>query len=367
MKILQLTQSLANGGAEKFVVELSNELATQHEVTLCTVQSVEKWMYPPKKIDKNVRLLELNYQKKYSLRLLIKLFSLINKEKPDIVNVHSSVLMFYFFITSFFYRKQKYIQTVHTTVTPGYQKVFNVFNQFRFINNRFVHICISKTILNEYKKNYPALKFSHIDNGIAPMQTTSELDSVKNEVADLKTNAETKVFIAIGNYSDFKNFRMLTQVFKNLEQQQNNVTLLLIGEDKSEKAINYKEVTRIKAPNTHQLGSKQNVADYLFCADAFVMSSTHEGMPLVVLEAMSLGKPIIATPAGGIPDMIKSNGIVADGFEAAHLQKAIEKYLQMPQTHKQNLSAQSINVFFKAYSITICAQKYMKIYSSDSL
>jgi glycosyltransferase involved in cell wall biosynthesis len=64
-------------------------------------------------------------------------------------------------------------------------------------------------------------------------------------------------------------------------------------------------------------------------ADVFVLNSTLEGMPLVLLEAMSCGLPVVTTPAGGIPELVRPrvDGIVTKGFEQEEYAKAILEIL----------------------------------------
>ena len=44
--------------------------------------------------------------------------------------------------------------------------------------------------------------------------------------------------------------------------------------------------------------------------DAYILPSYTEGLPVSILEAMSYGKPILATPVGGIPEVVIDNGIL---------------------------------------------------------
>jgi glycosyltransferase involved in cell wall biosynthesis len=55
---------------------------------------------------------------------------------------------------------------------------------------------------------------------------------------------------------------------------------------------------------------RSDVYDLMRAFDVFVLSSLHEGVPMVLLEAMALGVPIVATRVGGIPEILE------DGREA---------------------------------------------------
>jgi len=70
----------------------------------------------------------------------------------------------------------------------------------------------------------------------------------------------------------------------------------------------------------HLLGVRRDVPEILNALDVFVLSSDTEGLPLVVLEAMATGLPVVSTSAGGIPTVLeegKTGFLVPVGDEAA--------------------------------------------------
>lgn len=364
MKILQLTWSLDNGGAEKFAVELSNELADLgHQVTLCSVRKKTIEMIPATMIAENIKLLELHTGWKYSLRLYIKLLNLIDPEKFDVVHVHSSILILYLQSISLF-RRVKIIHTVHNTITEGYRKLFNFLSWTSFYTGRINHVCISESILKKYSYAFPRFRFIYIDNGIKPLSLTSRLESVIEEIEILKNSKSTRVFLAIGNYSVYKNFICLAKIFKQFENENQDTILIILGEDRSPGQLQYKEVIQSKGVNTFLLGLKQNVSDYISLSDALVISSTMEGMPLVALEALSMGKPVISTPAGGMVDVIKNgqNGYLTGSFSEDELTKAIREFLNLNNKVLAEMSEQAFKSFESTYHIRTCTNRYLAIY-----
>ena len=59
-------------------------------------------------------------------------------------------------------------------------------------------------------------------------------------------------------------------------------------------------------------------------ADVFVMSSREEGLGSVILNALALGKPVVATAAGGIPEILPAGALVPVGDAAALARKVVE-------------------------------------------
>jgi len=67
--------------------------------------------------------------------------------------------------------------------------------------------------------------------------------------------------------------------------------------------------------------------------DIFVLASTYEGLPHVVLEAMSLGLPVIATSVGGIPELVQDGetGVLIEGGDAEALRAAVLELIASPE------------------------------------
>ena len=96
MKIVQVISSLANGGAEKFIVELSNELSLSNQVLLISIKDIEDWMYPPQYLSKRVNLLTLGKKKGFDLNVLSELYKLLRSQEPNVVHIHLNMSMYYF-------------------------------------------------------------------------------------------------------------------------------------------------------------------------------------------------------------------------------------------------------------------------------
>ena len=81
----------------------------------------------------------------------------------------------------------------------------------------------------------------------------------------------------------------------------------------------------------------REVAGYLQQADAFVLNSTYEGLPHVVLEAMAAGTPVIATDAGGTGEVVEHNvtGLLVPVGDAVALKSAIERLWSEPSLGRQ--------------------------------
>ena len=86
------------------------------------------------------------------------------------------------------------------------------------------------------------------------------------------------------------------------------------------------------------LGLRRDIPALLDAADAFVLSSAWEGMPLVLAEAMAMEKPIVATDVGGVRELL---GDTAQLVPAANPQALAAAMLSLTQAEPEELRRQS--------------------------
>ena len=100
--------------------------------------------------------------------------------------------------------------------------------------------------------------------------------------------------------------------------------------------------------------------------DIFVLASTYEGLPHVVLEAMSLGLPVIATSVGGIPEVVQDGetGILIEGGETEALRIAVLQLIASPEILLQMKSKAQLEA--KTFSLTRMVEKTERVLQTVS-
>jgi glycosyltransferase involved in cell wall biosynthesis len=80
-------------------------------------------------------------------------------------------------------------------------------------------------------------------------------------------------------------------------------------------------------------GFQENVAPYFLKADFSILPSVWEGLGMSILESFSLGKPVIATRVGGIPELVRDheNGLLVPAQDPQALARAITEFLEHPE------------------------------------
>lgn len=173
---------------------------------------------------------------------------------------------------------------------------------------------------------------------IAPREATGSHDIIPSR-EELGFTRRAFVFGAAGRFSREKGHRFLLDAFALLQRMMpaQPIELLLLGEGREEPAL------RTQA---RRLGIEQRVcfagfqpkpAAWMKVMDALVQPSLAEGMPNSVLEAMLLGVPVIATTAGGVPEIIDNErtGLLVEPASAVAMADAMRKLVRSATLGKQ--------------------------------
>ena len=362
MRVIQLIYSLCSGGAERFVVSLSNQLAEEgHDVTICILLSSdgEKYTFNRQFINRKVGFHSMNFDPGFSIKKVLALEQYITLVNPDIVHCHLNVIP-YVFRLSLKYRNIRFIHTLHNVAENASGKRYqrNI-NRYFYSKGLVVPVTISKQCQSSYIKFYNLPTPTRIDNGCEIPYETPLLENVKLEINSYKMDEDTLVFIHVARFHKQKNQSMLVDAFNELNKRGKNFILLVLGD-----GFNHGEGAELKAKaceKVHFLGLKNNVVDYLSCSDAFCLTSIYEGLPISLLEAMACGVVPICTNVGGIPDVIE-NGIT--GYlcpvNTDSYVNILERFINN-KFNKMNLK----EYFEKNFSISSCAQKYVEIYKDS--
>jgi glycosyltransferase involved in cell wall biosynthesis len=89
----------------------------------------------------------------------------------------------------------------------------------------------------------------------------------------------------------------------------------------------------------HPNVSQDELVNFYNAADVLVLASTNEGLPNVILEAISCGTPVVGTRVGGIPEIIRNTaaGVLVDDRQPATLCRAIEDVINRPAQDRNRL------------------------------
>lgn len=138
-------------------------------------------------------------------------------------------------------------------------------------------------------------------------------------------------------------FDLLDVLYEHINEFQGKVMLHIGGNGQIEELKNQIEQYKIDELVAYEgFVSGEKKTDLLLGCDAFILPSYVEGLPVSILEAMSYGKPILATPVGGIPEIVKQyeNGILFQPGDREEIYKTL-KTLVTDSKLRENMGRES--------------------------
>ncbi len=141
--------------------------------------------------------------------------------------------------------------------------------------------------------------------------------------------------VTVGRLIALKQIDLLIQAVSRLK----DVGLVVVGDGPERERLEKLAQELGVAERVYFTGmtSKEAMLSFLCACDLFVLNSTHEGFPYVLLEAMSLGLPVVATAVGGIPEIVQDgkNGFLIAPNANGELPKKLAMLLSCPSVRKR--------------------------------
>jgi len=123
---------------------------------------------------------------------------------------------------------------------------------------------------------------------------------------DLGLSATAPVLIAVANFSPYKGHRWLLEAMPRVLRRFPEAMLLLVGDGSTLPAIRRQVQERQLEGNVRMTGFRRDAIELMALSDVVVLPSvSSEGPSTVVLEALALGKAVVATRVGGIPEVVE--------------------------------------------------------------
>ena len=345
MKILQVITQSELGGAQTVVVQLANNLSKEHDVVLVAGQGDGKmWdMVNDKVVRESCPHLQRSISLKGDFLAAIELRRLYKKYNPDIIHLHSSKAGT---LGRIVFPSKKIVYTVH-----GFDSIRLAFRKFLPIEKCLQYFCkavvgVSKydemNLISEGIKN----NVSTVYNGIITPDT--------NYIANIpQFNTEKPIVLSIARVAAPKRADIFVEVARILPKYE----FIWIG--------NQCEITEYGTlpSNCHFVGNIPNAGALCSKADLLMLPSNYEGLPMVILEAMSFGKPVVASNVGGISEIVRNdiNGYTLENNAQLFADK-IQCILEDEELYSK-FSHSSLEIFQKELTIEKMVKGYMNIYN----
>lgn len=316
------------GGAERMTVLIGKSLDyKKYDVTFVTVPNGNVVSKITSFIPDNTTIIKL--KKMPPLRLILKIFFLLKKMKPDFVFAST------FFLSSKILPLKKIFRNIHFIIRcENYLFTFTQ-RQKRLI--KYTYPLADSIIAQTSEMETEMRSFLTPRTGkIRTLENPIDKQIISDRLAETNNpyfEEKDKIIVASGRFSFQKGFDLLIRAFAKLYEKKKNIKLVIIGSKEGPHEEYFKEVWGLVekfqlSNNVRCLGFQQNPYPFIRYADCFVLSSRWEGLPNVLIESLYMGTPVAAFKCIPIIERIVKdgmNGYLAEKENIDSLAIAIEK------------------------------------------
>ncbi|WP_339244666.1 glycosyltransferase [Paenibacillus sp. FSL R10-2796] len=318
IKLAIIIPTLDTGGAENMVAQLVSKIDQKSfDLELIVISTSNDSVVEKRIKNKDVKVTFFNKGLGFSMSTLLKIYKHLNKIKPDIIHTHLSACMYA--APWAVLKKTTILHTVHNRPIYEAHGLIRYVLKYLYKRKLAIPIAISETIAKETVELY-GLSSSVVETIYNPV----DVFKFSNIQPKEKINSEV-VFVNVARFSRQKNHNGLIEAFYEVSKIKTNCKLILIGDGELRAEIEERVKHLGLSEKVQFTGNVLDIPQKLANADVFILSSHYEGLPLTILEAMAAGLPVISTAVGGVPDVVKENGLLVEPNISIKLTEAMIK------------------------------------------
>lgn len=355
MKIAHVVDSMEVGGAETLVSQLCRlQRAQGHEPEVYAVAALGA-------LGEQLRAEGFVVQANVGRHLpdaSLNFFRLFRQSRPDAVHVHNPTPTIYAAPAARMAAVASVVSTRHSLVAPP--RNLKMERKYR-IAARFcdwiVGICDATTQNLREAGSAPDAKIVRVYNGSTAITRSQPAE---------RSHESGFTFLFVGRLEPVKDIPLLLKAFRVVASQLPDSRLWLVG-DGSER-IRLEEITDSLGlrSNVSFWGQQMDVSRFFIAADAFVMSSLSEGLPMSLLQALSCGLPAVTTDVGGMAEVVRlaDAGMTVPGRSADAMAVRMVR-LATDAAERTRFSRNAEAAFEKHFRLSVMAAEYMRLYEGS--
>jgi L-malate glycosyltransferase len=359
-------------GAEAQVFYTLSKLKEKNKFTFLVVLFNEGILW--KKLQyTNIETIVINEKKHNGLIMLLMLTKIIHRLKPVIIHVHA-------FKEHILGQTANMLNISSSTMVRtfhGMSEAPKGLTLVKYVKSRIIHriekwflnygsnqhiIAVSKDLQKYLEYSYPKAKIAQIYNSIPCFEKGLIWNSgIRNEYG---IERNTFWIGTTARLSEPKNLELLIDAGMELTKLGINFRISIFGEG----PLKHNLQNRINQNNLQDHirleGFRRDILPIFASLDLFVLCSLHEGLPMSLLEAISLGVPVVCTDVGGMKEVISHNysGILVPSNDRDKLAQAIIM-LHQDKPLREKFATNAMKTVEQAFHIDSSNRKLTDLYS----
>lgn len=341
MRSLLLVTGLAYGGAETQLVRLATRLKERGwEVRVVSLLPPRAYVEELEAV--GIPVFSLGIRRKLpDPRPILRLARLIREWRPHILHSHMVHANLLARLVRLLAPVPVLVCTVHSIDERGRKGS----GRLREISYRLTDpLCdlttqVSQAGLERYVRvgAVPRHKIRYIPNGVDTEHFKPNPEDRLKMRKELR--AEGFVWLAVGRFDPPKDYPTMLQAFTQVVRNDPNTVLLIAGDGPLRKTMEIMAQELGIEKHVRFLGIRKDIPQLMNAAEAYVMSSTWEGMPMVLLEASATGLPIVATDVGGNREVVVDGktGFLVPPKDPKALAQAMLRLMNLPEEERRKM------------------------------
>ena len=326
VKILYVIATMDIGGAQKQLVQLVRGLnKNKYEPVVCCL--TKGGPLEDELRQERIRCFILYKRFKFDFSVILRLISLIRREKPDILHT-------YIFTANSFGRAAGIIGRVRKIIASEHgMDVWK--SKFHFLIDRILlHwtdkvICVSDGVKTFYADKIGLSKEKSVTIYNCVAETTRNGANVDVIRKNCGIQSEDRLIGTIGRLAVGKGMKCLIHAIAIVRKQIPQIKFLIVGDGPQKTKLTELVDKLDMRKSVIFAGLQKDVSPFLNAMEFFVFPSLYEGLGIVLLEAMSFGKPVVASNIPGVDEVVVDGetGILVEHSNPVALASAIKKLL----------------------------------------
>lgn len=357
IRVAVVLMYFGNGGAERMVSELVSHLdLSRFEVRMfCIYGDPQNNNMEQAVLSHGVPITFIRKGLGFSPRHFLRLWRELSAFNPDIIHTHLNACMYC--APWILVHNVPMLHTIHAE--PAFEAKSALRRHvmtFLYRYAKALPVAISE-LNRELISSFYKIPVNNVEVIVNPV----DIDAFRME-CPVPLRDRVFDYICVARFEGEKNHSGLISAFSKIvhERPHSDLKLALVGTGSLLDTIRAQVVEAGITDNVVFLGWRDDIPKLLRMAKCFVLPSNYEGLPMSVLEAMAAGLPVVATDAGGIPELIDGNGIMIKRGSVDELKHALETVLQSKQAWEE-MSARSLELV-KKYDVNSVAETYQALY-----
>jgi glycosyltransferase involved in cell wall biosynthesis len=299
-----------------------------------------------------------------------RLMKHLREIKPDIVHTHGYKANVLGAAAAKFCRVRNVCRTVHGMPEPfqGFNRikmsVYDLLDRFaaRYLTDATV--TVSLDIKQKLARKSPD---AHHDSRIVCIRNSVDIDAItvttssEKKKQDLQIPPGHRVIMTAGRLVPVKGVDYFLKAARLIVEVRRDVTFLIVGDGPLRRILEKLSRDLKLEDHVRFLGWREDMYDLLNMADILVLASLHEGIPTILLEALAMGKSVVATRVGGIPEVIIDPAL-GTVIEPQSADAIATNCLQLLHSDSHSEAEKRKQYIASNFSANVSAQKVLKLY-----